>query len=300
MEEKLIKSESNFAFHMDGENYIDAEVLSNIIKDIADLTKIAAKSEDPEAYLKMNVTAFKNGSFQIDFSAICENCETIFNLAKDGAGFAVTLVTIIEGFFKIKKHLKGETPKKIEELDNNKIQITNNEDSNITVIKSSDIILNNSTVDQLIINISDNVHKHNPRGGFSIERDGDVCYFDNEDMKNLSKPISTTEINSYKEVTLRADLPIKKADLLGNSVWNFIYRNRVINATIEDEDFMEKVHFGKISVHAGDYITADIKIICQIDSDGNPMEDTLKYNVVKVVGDIKNDIKYRQFNINEQ
>lgn len=245
MEEKLIKSESNFAFHMDGDNYIDAEVLSNIIKDMADLTRIAAKTEDPEAYLKMNVTAFKNGSFEIDFSTICENSETLFSLAQDGVTFAASLVAIIEGIFKIKKHLKGEKPKKIDDLDNNKIQITNCEDANIVVNKSSDIILNNSTIDQLIINISDNVYKHNPYGGFSIARDEETCYFDKEDVTNLSKPIPTSEIISYKEVGVRADLLIKKADLLGNSVWNFIYCKKIIKATIGDLDFMKKFIWGK-------------------------------------------------------
>lgn len=52
-------------------------------------------------------------------------------------------------------------------------------------------------------------------------------------------------------------------------------------------------------MHAGDYITADMKIVCQIDNEGNPMEETLKYTVEKVVGEIKNSVDYRQIIISE-
>ena len=69
---ELTKSESSLNFHLDGESQIDAKLLSRIINDFAELTQCAAKDIDHEAYLKMNVTAFENGSFNIAFSAVCE------------------------------------------------------------------------------------------------------------------------------------------------------------------------------------------------------------------------------------
>lgn len=67
---KLVKSEDVFSFHLDGNSSIDAILLSKIISNIAELTKMAAIYENPDSYLRMNVTAFKNGSFEIDFSTI--------------------------------------------------------------------------------------------------------------------------------------------------------------------------------------------------------------------------------------
>lgn len=64
---KLVKSEDVFSFHLDGNSSIDAILLSKIISNIAELTKMAAIYENPDSYLRMNVTAFKNGSFEIDF-----------------------------------------------------------------------------------------------------------------------------------------------------------------------------------------------------------------------------------------
>ena len=69
---ELIKSTAQFGIHLEGESEIDAILLSKTISDMAELTQLAARKENPDAYLKMNVTAFKNGSFQIDFSTVCE------------------------------------------------------------------------------------------------------------------------------------------------------------------------------------------------------------------------------------
>ena len=289
MEEKLVKSESCFAFHIDGDNSIDAEILSNIINDMAQLTKYAVKEEDPEAYLKMNVTAFKNGSFEIDFSAICEVKDTLLNIAKVGIPLAASLVATVEGYLKIKKHIKGKKAKEVKELPNNKIQFTNNENETIILNKSSGTILNNVDIDQLVINISNNVYQHNPGGGFSLNNDTEYTHFDCNDIINLGKPVPINNIITYQEQSININLPIKKADMLGHSAWSFIYHKKIISAPIEDYDFLKKVHSGKLSVHAGDYINAILKISYQINQDNEPIEETTKYIVSKVIGEIKSD-----------
>ncbi len=294
MEEKLVKSESSFAFHIDGENSIDAEILSSIINDMAQLTKFAAKEEDPEAYLKMNVTAFKNGSFEIDFSTICEVTDTLLNVATVGIPLAASLVATVEGYLKIKKHIKGAKAKEIKELPNNKIQVTNNENETIVVNKSSGTILNNADIDQVVINISNNVYQHNPGGGFSFNNDTEYTHFDCDDIINLGKPVPMNDIITYQEQKININLPIKKADMLGHSAWSFIYHGKAISAPIEDYDFLKKVHSGKLSVHAGDYINAILKISYQIDQYNEPIEETTKYIVLQVIGEIKSDKDYKQ------
>lgn len=113
MENDLIQSKAQFSFHLDGENEIDATLLSKTIADMAELTKLAAREQDPDAYLKMNVTAFKNGSFQIDFATVCQAVQNIYQAAPVVAGLALTVVSAVKGIFEIKKILKGEKPKSI-------------------------------------------------------------------------------------------------------------------------------------------------------------------------------------------
>lgn len=289
-----MKSESKFAFHIDGDNSIDAVLLSKIIDGLAELTKIAVKQEDPEAYLKMNVTAFKNGSFEIDFSTICEIKDDLINIVKNDIPLAATLVATVKGFLEIKKLLKGNNAKEVKELPNNKIEVINKDNNSIIVNRASGAIFNHSSIDQIVVNISNNIYQHNPSGGFSFRSDNGSTDFNNEDLINLGKPIPYSETKMYKEETVKIDLPIKKADVLGNSAWSFIYNNKAIVASIEDYEFLKKVHNGDISFHAGDYITAILKINFQIDENSMPVENTTKYTVLKILGDIQNSKEFVQ------
>ena len=44
---------------------------------------------------------------------------------------------------------------------------------------------------------------------------------------------------------IQVDLQLRQPDLLGDSVWQFVY-NKNISAKIEDEGFLNKVHTGEI------------------------------------------------------
>ena len=297
MEEKLVKSESSFAFHIDGDNFIDAEVLSNIINDMAKLTKYAAKEENPEAYLKMNVTAFRNGSFEIDFSTICEIKDDLINCVEVAIPLAATLVGTVKGYLEIKKLIKGNKAKEVKELPDNKIQVTNLVGDSIIVNKSSGTILKDVNIDQTVVNISNNIYQHNPGGGFSFNNDNVNTHFDCNDIINLGKPVPMDDIITYQEKTITVNLLIKKADMLGHSAWSFIFQEKTILAPIVDYDFLKKVHNGNVYIHAGDYIEASLKVSYQIDEYNLPVEGTTKYVVEKVIGDIKSDENYKQLEI---
>lgn len=59
----------------------------------------------------MNVKAFRNGSFEIDFSAIALVGLTFLS---DPLTFAESVVAVLKGFLEIKKLLKGVPPKSVE------------------------------------------------------------------------------------------------------------------------------------------------------------------------------------------
>ena len=282
----LMKSEALLEFHLDGENYIEAELLSKTIHDFAELTKLAAKEENPEAYLKMNVTAFRNGSFQIDFSAVYEITRNL--LTPENISTAKDIISTVIGFFEIKKHLKGKEPRSVEPV-GDKLEIKNDDGEAILVNGSSGAVINNIKVDQLTMNIAYNIGQHNPNGGFSLGSDDCKMVCSASDVKNISKALPITEKTNCRRYSIDAILPIKKADILGRSAWSFKYQNHNIDATIEDDDFLEKVHTGVYSIHAGDYIDATMLIFVDLDDDGNELDDTVKYSVVKIRDGIKND-----------
>lgn len=285
----LIQSKANFGFHLDGESEIDAELLSDTIHNMAELTKQASSQENPEAYLKMNVTAFKNGSFEIAFSTICQVANKIGQNPIAAAAFATSVVETVKGIFEIKKLVKGEKPKRVDKIENNKIEIENNFGQSVIVPNSSGIVLSNSQIDQLVINITEDVKQHNPSGGFTLSTlDGDLnC--DAEDVAGILKPLPMEEETICKHSHFEADLPIKKADFLGKSVWEFKYKDHTLKATISDDSWEDEIHSGKISLQAGDYIRATVEVYVDLDSDGKPIENSAKYSIAKVHGGIRHN-----------
>jgi hypothetical protein len=287
MDVKLMKSEEKFALHIDGDNAIDATLLSNILKNMATLTKLAAQEVEPEAYLKMNVTAFEKGSFQIDFSAVCELGEDLIHHASEVTQLASVMIGTVKGFFEIKKFLKGKKAEKIEPVEKGKIQLTDNEGQSIVVNESSGAVINNYNIDNLVVNISNDISSNGK--GFSFNTSSGQSYYNTEDLQEIRKPIAI-EDTYCKKSTINADLLIKKADLLGNSAWSFKYNDKTIEARITDDNFLSSIKNGE-SIHAGDYITAKLEIMVDLGKDGLPLHNTAKYTVLKVEGGIKSGYK---------
>jgi hypothetical protein len=278
----LIKSSATFGLHINDYSEMDATLLANTIRDFAELTKAAAKEEDPEAYLKMNVTAFRNGSFQIDFSTVCMIGEKLITGAVYAAGFALTVVGIVKGFLEIKKLLKGEKPKSITKIGDGNTMVENNVGDTITVRDASVAIIDKKQIDSLIVNITQYIYEHNQTGGFCLKtQDGNVeCSAD--DIKNMIKPMPISTETICKQTTEEATLAIKKADLTGRSAWDFKHRGKTIPARIDDDKWISEVNEGKIPIRAGDYIIATLETRVEMDEMGAPIQDTEKYNIIKV------------------
>lgn len=293
----LVKSEAKFSFHLDGDSVIDAEILSNLIHNMVELTKLAAKEKEPEAYLKMNVTAFTTGSFQIDFSAICEMLPDLTLAATSIMELASQIVTIVKNFFEIKRLLKGKPPQKIDPVDQDTVKVTAYDGNSINVSKQSATCINNITAQNATINITTGVNSHNPNGGFTLEVNGKATYFSADDVKEISKPIPIEKVVNCKRFTDDTILMIKSPDLLSAAQWKFIYNGRQIHAPIEDDIFLEKIHNGVAVIKAKDCIKVTMEIYVDLDNIGNLIEGTEKYVVKKVHGDIFQLKEYPQIGI---
>jgi len=285
MNEQLIKSESQFSFRFEGKNEIDAILLSKTINDMVQLTKLAAIDECQDAYFKMKIMSFRDGSFKIDFSTISEVAENLYRHASDAATLAGTLFTVVKGYFEVKNHLKGKKPKSVVDKPDSKIEIENADSEKIEVPKSSFAITNNVKIDNLTVQIAGYVKTHNPNGGFSFETHDSIQNFSSEDVDCMLQPVATQESSSYEKYVIKTDLPIRKADLLKNSAWEFIFQGKTIKANIQDKKFIENVHSGLISLKAKDYINATLEIRMPLDGQG-AAENSPKYTVLEVNGDV--------------
>lgn len=294
VENELIESKAQMSFHLDGENEIDAALLSRMISDMAELTQLAAKEVNPDAYLKMNVTAFKNGSFQIDYSAVCQAAETIFTGAVACAGLAATVIGGVKGIFEIRKILKGEKPKAVTDKKDGYITVESQDGQIVRVPAQSGIAINVTQVGTLVANISSYSKEHNPDGGFSIsDQDGEV-YCSPKDIQAMSQHATTIETTTCQRSRVETDMLIRKAVFDGTAKWGFEFEGKAIDAAIEDEDFM-KWFEGDGTVKKGDYIHAVLEILVETDSNGFPVRGTEKYTVVQVHGQILHGMKQIEF-----
>lgn len=290
MENELIESRAGMSFHLDGENEIDATLLSHMISDMVGFTKIIAKEVNPDAYLKMNVTAFKNGSFEVLFSAVCQAAETLFTGVGVAATTAGAVIGAVKGGIEIKKLLKGKAPKSLEDLPGGKISVEAQNGEKVTVPSASQVVMYNIQADQLITNISNYAKEHNPNGGFTVSDGAGNVYCSSCDISEMAKASDITETSTCQRSRVETDLLIRKPDLEGSSKWGFTYNGRIINASIEDDYFLEwfQTHG---TVNRGDHIHATLEIYVDIDPQGNPIKGTEKYTVIKVHGEILHDIE---------
>ncbi len=203
------------------------------------------------------------------------------------AGFAATVVSAVRGILEIKKHLKGKSAKSItaDEYNRNKVCIENNQGVIINVDKASMVVINNVRADELASNLAAYVKDHNPNGGFSFTSEQGTLECSPNDVEGMSLPLPDAREILSKRYSINVDLPIKKADLLGASAWEFRYKDKVISVTIKDEKFLELVHKGA-SVQAGDYISALLEISVDLDENMQPVGKE-QFTIVQVNGGIK-------------
>lgn len=283
---ELVQSKTNFSFHLNGSNSVDVELLSKTIHDVVRLTDLAAKEENPEAYLKMDVTAFNDGCFEISFSAICEFAKNLFTNPGKLVGFAASVVSIVNGFFDIKKHLNGKAPKSVSKPDKaGNITVENSASKKISVKKSSGAIINNYQIDHLTVNISGYAADNNPKGGFSITTENGSSTYDADDIKAISKPLPIEERKTCQVSRIDTYLPIKKADFLGRSSWDFKYQNHNITAKVMDDDLIDIAHSGA-PLRAGDYIHAKLEIRVDLNEFGLAIEGSEQYTILEAIGGI--------------
>lgn len=279
--EELVKSSATFRFHLEGNSSVDAVLLANTIADMADLAKSLASTQNDQAYLKMNVTPFQNGSFEVVFETICEIGESLFLAAKDATEFASLIVTAVVGTFEIKKFLKGKRARKVVEHPE-QLEIHNENGEVLYVSKASGAVLNNIHIDSLVMNISKYARENNPDGGFSISSEKETVQCAKEDIPFLLDPLPIVEESICKKQIVVVELIIKKPDLLGSSKWSFRLNNRTIEAAVNDLEWLQKVHTGEIVIRAGASIKASLEVLVDVDKDGIPIEGTQRYSVISV------------------
>ncbi len=221
---------------------------------------------------KINVTIkpVKKGSFDIFLQLFADAVQVgmvagFFHGNNPEVSIAIikTFITI----FKVKKFLKGEEPKSIQEVESNNVKIENN-DGNIIIIEKQviNIITKNSEIDKKTRKIFRNIDNNPDISSLEIkDMKGDEIFEATKDeFKDLAKESKILSIipETFKiKVVKKASLSIFKIVFDGNRKWEFFYMGIKISALIKDESWLQKALVkNEVSFTNGDVLIADIEI----------------------------------------
>lgn len=284
MREEYRESYSDFNIIFGGENEIDATLLIDTMKEVVESLQYITTKIEPGASIKVNISSFQAGSFEIKLKTIVELAKSI--PWKENLGVAATMVTILKGSLEIKKHLKGKRPKKVEYKENSAIIINKDSQKLETNKAIAETYLNDSKVDKNITNIFNIVNTDGNRNSVIIKQGEDnIVEIKSNEFVEMSKPIITDEdlIVETLAHTLELNLLLKKPDLIGRSKWDFIL-DKTIPVSIADEEWLREVNSGRIKLSGGVKIPVKLHIENGLDKDGDIID--TKYTILKVTGDV--------------
>ncbi len=281
MKTEFIESIESFKVSFGGKNSIDAETFTKSINNTIDLVKESANAVDPSCFLRLEIKANQEGSFETVIDAIIRHKDDLLTITSIAGN-------VIQGFLNfilIKEHLKGRKARKIES--NDKETAIQNQDNQILKVQKEigNAYFQNNKIDNLIVNqftiLTDN------RSSYSITTKNDKITIDKNSYDNMRQVVvdENPTAKTIKQKPIEVELLLKKPDLLGDSKWQFVY-NKTIEAKIEDEDFLDKVRRGKISVRAGVKIPCLMEVEYDLSDRLDIIQKSEKYNIKKIIGDI--------------
>lgn len=96
-------------------------------------------------------------------------------------------------------------------------------------------------------------------------------------------PESLEDLISTDATTLEGELilRVKKADYLGDSMWDFVYEDRIIPVKISDTDWLHDFQGNKMEVKPGDFLKSNVKITHNYDESGSLV--STHYEILKVI-----------------
>ena len=278
-EQHFQESIDTFKIKFEGENSIDAELFARTINNTVELVKASAKAINPDAFLRLEIKATQDGSFETIIDAVVKYKDNLFNvgnLAKD----------ITEGFLsflQIKQLLGSKTAKNVINK-GNKTTIISQEDRQITAPQNIYNYYISGNVDNIISNAANDLKNGNRP--VVIETGNKNLRLTKEDYDNMSIPIveknKSIVSKENTEIIRECELTIKKPDLIGNSRWEVIFAGRPINVKIDDKVFITQIKEGKIKISGGYRLITDLNICTETDSEYNTIN--VDYTVIKIHG----------------
>jgi len=257
-----------FSITYDGkEAEIDARTLIQSLDSVQNIVRELSYAESLAEQFTLKVRANRPGSFVVDLVISPEFIETAKSLfSGDNYKIAGAIIGLLAGILELRKHLKKEPPKSVTQ-NKSSVTVENSKGENITV--------NNNTYNYYVNN--HNIQANLDRNYTSLASDNTISSFkltdeNSEQLFNatrddfpdmvIGKRIDPEENRYLPE---RVILNIVKPSFERGYKWKFIYRGVHIGATVEDEEFLNKVDQRTVRFAKGDLMDVDLQILQEYD-----------------------------------
>lgn len=275
-----IESKSEFKFRFLGENQISANELGEFLTETANIFNKIVDITEKDIDLKLNVVAIESGSFLITLKAMIENVPKLFNVVKDAKEITGTLKELLE----LKEFLRGDKIKKIEDRQ----LFTNNGKMRDIIYKPTYLIMaddeKRKEIDKSIARFAQKI----PNRQLNFENNEDIFEITNEVRKDFMVEFDNNNDEVLKTNTqiIERELIIKKPDLTMRSQWEFV-GDKVIKASIVDEEFKKYVLSGNFKTHHGHKIKVKLEERIVYNAEYEPID--THYTILKIyLDDIQN------------
>lgn len=190
---------------------------------------------------------------------------------------------------KIKHELKGLKPKSVS-VEDGKTRIVNSEGSiSYHDCNVYNLYVNNPSIDGFLSNIFGTL-SDSPRPAISFKAEGktpSTITIAENSYPEMKVPIVDELLSADLQIIesiVTEDLLLKSPDFLGDSKWSFHYDGKTIYASIEDDDFRQRVRSGKVKLSAGVRVPVQMKIEAYMNEKLEVQK--RNYAIIKVLGDI--------------
>lgn len=274
------------SFKFDGATSIDAELLTKSLTNVVRAYKDCMTAQyGDDAEITIDVCAFREGSFDVVLQSIVGLAPLVMQQAPQIVECTKNFIEII----KIKHELKGLKPKSVD-IENGKTRIVNSE-GNVTYHDCNvyNLYVNNPSIDGALSNVFGTL-ADSTRPAISFKAEGktpSTVTIAEDAYSEMKIPIVEELLPAdlqRMESIVTEDLLLKSPDFLGDSKWSFHYDGKTIHASIEDDDFKQRVRSGKVKLSAGVKIPVKMKI--EVFMDEKLEVQRRNYTIVEVLGDI--------------
>lgn len=285
----------NLSFKFNGDNNIEVNLLINTLKGISESYKCVTKINNPETEVELKIESFREGSFEVLLTAINTTAPILAPYVQSSLSNIKTFLDII----KLKKDLKGKKPLEVtQEEDKSKI-LNHHGEIHYHNCHVTNLYFNNPIIDKNITDIFSQLIENNKREEVSISNDIENVVINEKEYSNMATILVETPqdivLKKFEDI-VEAELPLKKPDLIGESRWQFIYKGKAIDVTIEDKSFLHKVQTGKIrKLYA--HVRIPVKMKVEVFMDDKFDEVSKKFTIIEVTGNIIEPKSFKQMEI---